>query len=96
MQAKIKFKESEEEIQEIIVLQIQKDLEMKLITELQEKLQLQELEKRTIEEKEIGRLQPEGVEEQEVPPQGYSIEVENAYSKNKEAYHVEAPYEKNK
>jgi len=94
MKAEIKFKESEEEMQEIIALQIQKDLEMKLIAELQEKLQLQQLEKTVVEEQEIRKWEEE-IEEQEESFQEYGIEVESAYSKDKGAYHVETPYKKN-
>ena len=93
MQAEIKVKESEEEIEEIAALQMQKDLEMKLTDEIQKRLQPEQLEKKILEDKETKQEQ-EDVEGQE-PFQNYGIKTENPYNKNKGAYHTEQPYEQN-
>lgn len=92
MKAEIKFKESEEEVQEFLALQMQKDLELKLIAELQEKLQLQQLEKTVIEEQEAKKWEKE-VEEQEEAFLEYGTDVEGAYSKDKGAYQAKSAYE---
>lgn len=108
MQAELKIKEKEtekqfeelftekvqtvEEVERIILLQIQKDLEAKLIQELQEKLQFKQLESTIIEE--IKQEQEETGESKEIL-HGYSIEIESFYSKDQGAYQTKQPYEQN-
>lgn len=94
MQAKLKFKESEEEMQEFIALQMQKDLETKLIAELQEKLQFEQLEKKIVKEEETQNQTQEEKEEQKEALHGYGIETERFYTKEQGAYQVEQPYKK--
>lgn len=67
-------------MQEIIALQIQKDLELKLIAEIQEKSELQELEKK-IEEEEVSQ---EEFEEKEESVREYGSGIEGAYSQKGE------------
>lgn len=80
------------EIERIIIIKIQKDLETKLIAELQEKFQLRQLEKKVVEEEETKKVLKE-TELQEEKFCEYGIETESFYHKDKGAYSVKQPYE---
>lgn len=90
MQAELKTEELEEEMQEFLALQAHEDLEKRLIAELLEKVQLQQLEKAVLEEE----TQKQAQEDEEAEEQflEYGIEVETVYSKEG-AYQVKQPYE---
>ncbi len=106
MQAELKTKEREGlqeflageirkdgiEVEEMLVIKLQKDLEAKLIEELLGKLHLQQLEKKVVEEEEAKQVQEEEEEQEEIL-HGYSIEFETFYSKDRGAYQVQQPYE---
>lgn len=79
-------------VEEIVLLQIQKDLETKLIQELQEKLQ--KLEKKIVEEEETKQIQEETEEQKEIL-HGYNIEFETVYNKDQGVYQVKQLYEQN-
>ena len=93
MKAEIKLRKSEEGMQEVVALQIQKELEKRLIEEMMERIQLQELEKKVIEEEKIEQKFVMEAEEQKETAHEYGAETEHVYSQDKGAYHVEHPYQ---
>ncbi len=87
-----KIRKDSLEVEEMLMIKLQKDLEAKLIEELLGKLQFQQLEKKVVEEEEAKQVQEEEEEQEEIL-HGYSIEFETFYSKDRGAYQVQQPYE---